>query len=204
MAGAIHDVATSEIGGMLWKKTASMGPELNKELRDIWGTTYKENSTRKEPNSGFRPQLSCLSETNWPTLIIESGVSETLERLRVDTQWWPDNSLGNVNIVLLFSINDPKQEILIEQWEFSHPQNHPGTGLELHPEKIPTCRVSFTIALGDASAPAASTSVEPSEPDPPNLLLTLQFQLTFPNLLLWHQLTISNTLLWALLTPPQT
>jgi len=71
MAGAIYDVATSEIGEMLWKKTASMGPELDEELRDMWETTYKENSTRKEPHSGFRPQLSCLSETNWPTPIIE-------------------------------------------------------------------------------------------------------------------------------------
>jgi len=69
-----------------------------------------------------------------------------------------------VNIVLLFSINNAKQEILIEQWEFSHAQNHAGT--RLHLEKIPTCSVSFTIALGDASAPAASTSVEHSEPDP--------------------------------------
>jgi len=64
MPGATHEVATSEFGGKLWKKTASMGPELDEDLRDMRETTYKGNSTRKETNSGVRLQLSHLSETD--------------------------------------------------------------------------------------------------------------------------------------------
>ncbi|CUS15112.1 unnamed protein product, partial [Tuber aestivum] len=117
MLSGIHEVATSEFGRMLWKKTASMGDDLDEDLLDMRGTRYKGVSSSKEADSAFRPQSSRPHKTNWPTVVVESGVSETLERLRVDAKWWLYNSSGDVRIVLLFSIKEVGQEILIEQWE---------------------------------------------------------------------------------------
>lgn len=118
----IHEEATSQFARMLWEKAARIRPQLGEELRDMRGTTYYGNlGSRKEADSAFRPQSSRPTRAHWPTLVVETGVSQSLGQLQVAARWWLRNSRGNVNIVLLFSVDEENRKILIEQWEASRP-----------------------------------------------------------------------------------
>jgi len=61
---------------------------------------------------------------NWPTLVIESGHSETLPELHKDMQWWFQASNHEVKIVILAKFDDQQHHILLEKWEeeISSPQ----------------------------------------------------------------------------------
>ena len=87
------------------------------DLCDMGGTTYTGRSTKKEADSCWRPIATRPNPMDWPTLVFEVGVSETLRKLRNDAQWWLANSQGRVKIVLLFKINRVARTIHIEKWE---------------------------------------------------------------------------------------
>ncbi|OJJ45796.1 hypothetical protein ASPZODRAFT_528370 [Penicilliopsis zonata CBS 506.65] len=58
----------------------------------------------------------------WPTLVFETGVSESLSRLRNDARWWFNNSKGAVRIVLVISIKrSGNKEVTIEKWQLLPP-----------------------------------------------------------------------------------
>src|SRR5271170_4913428 len=46
-------------------------------------------------DSSFRPSSHRPNNTDWPTIVIESGVSETLRHLRFDADWWLRKSGGS-------------------------------------------------------------------------------------------------------------
>jgi len=116
MAGELHEVVHRKFECMLNEKAARMG--LPDDLGLIGGARHKGNSSRKEPDSCYIPRSRVLAGgTRWPTLAVESGVSQTIERLRVDANWWIMNSSGAVNIVLVFSVKKADRIIDIEQWE---------------------------------------------------------------------------------------
>jgi len=116
MASKLHEVVHRKFEYMLHGKAAQMG--LCDDLGKIGGARHQGNSSRKEPDSYYIPRSSVLAgAAPWPTLAVESGVSEMIERLRVDAHWRTTNSSGAVNIVLVFSVNKANRIIGIEQWE---------------------------------------------------------------------------------------
>ena len=150
MLSSIHELATSEFCRMLWKKAASIEKGLDWDLIGLGGSTYKGKFGIKEANSVFRPRSSRPRRANWPTLVVESGVSEMVERLRVDAKWWLMNSWGEVNIVLVFSINEENKEILIEQWEMALPEDPAGTCSQSeNATMLPKCISTFNLTLED-------------------------------------------------------
>jgi len=184
MLGPTHQLATSEFGRMLWKKTASIGSRLDEDLKDMRSTRYKwipavkEASTikeasaskkestigSKEADSTFRPKSTRPNKEDWPTLAIESGVSEKLPRLRVDAKWWLSSSSRKVNIVLIFAINEANKTVLIEQWEIFSTENFTTTHTRSKDfVQIPKCRTSFTIAWADTSELSTITTVDPDQ-----------------------------------------
>lgn len=52
-------------------------------------TRYRgsSNSSFKEGDSGHKPRALRPSPSDWPTIVFESGFSESLPRLRVDAAW---------------------------------------------------------------------------------------------------------------------
>lgn len=42
---------------------------------------------------------------NWPSLVLEIGMSESLPQLRADASWWYPNSDGNIRLVILIHAN---------------------------------------------------------------------------------------------------
>ena len=98
----------------------------------------------KEGDSAFRPRSILPRETDWPTIVIESGWSETLTKLREDAHRWLENSRGDVKIVLLFSIGRRARTMIIEKWENRPvPTNRPRT--RSNTTQIPTQIQAITI-----------------------------------------------------------
>lgn len=98
-------------------KCVEMGVE--DELVYTGGATFTlqtQKRIKKEADSSFKPR--CRNrEGDFPTLVIESGVSESVPRMRVDARLWLVGSGGEVKVVLVTAINVDAKTIILERWE---------------------------------------------------------------------------------------
>jgi hypothetical protein len=104
----------------------SLSDEVNHKLegmglarRSLWGcgsTTYAGFSSSKEGDSTYKPKWCRAGKGNWPTLVFEAGLSETLASLRTDAEWWLTNSRGEVKIAIVISIKPAQKSLWIEKW----------------------------------------------------------------------------------------
>lgn len=157
MLSKIHGVTMNEFCRMLWEKAASIGKGLDRDLMDIGGTTFGGKFTSKEADAAFQPRSSRPGKASWPTLVVECGKSEAIRRLRVDAKWWLLNSAGQVNIVLVFSINEESKQIIVEQWEMAPHEDPADTSS--HSEDatmVPKCISTFTVT------PVGHQALEPT------------------------------------------
>lgn len=97
------------------------------EMRWEISTTHQGESSGKQPDRQLttRPHLprDCPLR-GWPTLVIESGMTESLERLvRQDARWWFRNSHSDVKYVLIISIHTGENRVVqLEKW--GSPETH--------------------------------------------------------------------------------
>ena len=103
-------------------------------------TTHPGTYSRKgkQPDQCFWPvtrQPTGGQLREWPTLVIETGVSESLPKLREDALWWFQNSNGDVRIVLLLSINKNQRTALLEKWQLA-PTNTPQPMTRITPNRL--------------------------------------------------------------------
>ncbi|ELR03680.1 hypothetical protein VC83_00364 [Pseudogymnoascus destructans] len=83
------------------------------------GGKCKGNSTSKQPDSSYKPSFRGIH--GWPTVVVESGLSESLTQLRSDVSWWFVNSEAQVHIALIISVRQDDRSIVIETWEVTQP-----------------------------------------------------------------------------------
>ncbi|RPA94615.1 hypothetical protein L873DRAFT_1746861 [Choiromyces venosus 120613-1] len=173
-AGELHELVHREFAYMCREKAVGLG--LGHELRDVGRRIFQGIASRKEPDTAFKPSSRPL-ESNWPTVVFECGVSESLKRLTVDSRWWLDNSAEGVKIVLLFSIAKVARSIHIEKWEMLTVQNPHATSANPHPfvtrpTKVHEVDIAGPVALAPVAlapakhAPAAPTPAVPAPAGP--------------------------------------
>ena len=106
----------------------AVGMGLRWELFNIGATTFKTPRMSKVGDSAFKPLSIRPRKEDWPTIVLESGWSESLTKLRQDAHRWLENSREDVKIVLLFSIGRTARTMIIEKWENRPvPTNRPAT-----------------------------------------------------------------------------
>ncbi|ODM16426.1 hypothetical protein SI65_07933 [Aspergillus cristatus] len=76
----------------------------------------------KQPDQCFWPGVKPVSLgsdrlDSWPTLVIETGVGGSVDRLREDAKCWFDNSKGDTRIVLLLVVDKEERVIRVEKWQ---------------------------------------------------------------------------------------
>jgi hypothetical protein len=111
-----HEFAHRSFGKLLDSQSLAMGISPF-EFADVGGTTYQGHSVKKEADTAYKPSTYRPNTADWPTLILEAGVSQSLRQLRNSAKWWLSNSRGQVKIVLIFSIHEGSRTIQIEKWE---------------------------------------------------------------------------------------
>ena len=111
-----HERAHLTLGQRIFLEVVAMQIRVE-EFTAIGSTRYRgQTASSKESDSGWK-NLRVRSNTgDWPSLIIEAGMSESLPRLRSDARWWLEHSAGNVRIVLLVWIQPTIRTVQIEKW----------------------------------------------------------------------------------------
>jgi hypothetical protein len=93
-------------------------------------TKFQVRRASKEGDTAYKPLSIRPREVDWPTIVIEAGWSESLQKLRLDAGFWLEDSGGDVKIVLLISIGRRARAgtMIIEKWENRPvPANRPAT-----------------------------------------------------------------------------
>ncbi|KAJ5926168.1 hypothetical protein N7516_007941 [Penicillium verrucosum] len=98
-----HEIATSQFTTVIHDELKAMGLPLAKKLTTR--TCPPSRHTRPIENAGY------------PSLVIETGVSESLGRLRQDARKWFADSAGDVRIVIL--IHASENIVCFEQWQLA-------------------------------------------------------------------------------------
>ncbi|PWY90213.1 hypothetical protein BO70DRAFT_415768 [Aspergillus heteromorphus CBS 117.55] len=57
----------------------------------------------------------------WPTLVIEAGLEGCRKKLQHEVRWWFAHSRGGVRTVLLLLVDEPTQDLHVEQWQLAQP-----------------------------------------------------------------------------------
>lgn len=119
ISGFAHEASTAHLQCEIWVHMLAMGVHRNE---GAWGmsATHRGTSAGKQPDHQFLPEprwpRNCQLH-GWPTLVIETGFTESLQRVRQDAKWWFSNSNGDVKCVLLVLIPRRSKMARLEKWE---------------------------------------------------------------------------------------
>lgn len=109
-----HEKAHRDMARIFDVQTHLMGVGLQ-EFSAVGATLYKgPTGSGKECDSSWIN--SWLRPGGFPCLVIEVGVSESLEQLHRDAAWWVANSAGQVNLIILISVAVQTKQIQIEKY----------------------------------------------------------------------------------------
>ncbi|KFY00574.1 hypothetical protein V490_01279 [Pseudogymnoascus sp. VKM F-3557] len=111
MASPKHDTAAALLAFKISSKLESFGVPATAFL-PVGAAGRQGKYTAKQPDASFKP--SFRGENGWPSLVIESGLAESLVQLRRDAAWWLTNSDGQVRIALLASMQKDDRSIVVE------------------------------------------------------------------------------------------
>lgn len=73
-------------------------------------------ASSKEADAALKPATRTGAQ-DWPSFVIETGPSESLQRLRVDADWWLINGNEDVQMVLLICVGTTPKCLQLETWE---------------------------------------------------------------------------------------
>ncbi|KAJ5327668.1 hypothetical protein N7452_008058 [Penicillium brevicompactum] len=131
IASYFHILATTQLVGAIDSQLSAM---LNATTHIRWGANTAHEPTAhngKQPDEAFFPpsRWAPVSQTwSCPTLIIETGVPQSLSRLREDAKWWFASTNGNVRIVLILIFSG--STLHIEKWQLAPPNGPRPLGRE--------------------------------------------------------------------------
>lgn len=122
---AEHDACTRGLANEIERNCLGMGVPITDFM--MGGTTTHKRAggqRAKMPDECLWPasrEHGTDRPHGWPTLVIETGVAESLPRLEQDARWWFENSLGETRIVLVMSISRKRRRIIIQKWQLAPP-----------------------------------------------------------------------------------
>jgi hypothetical protein len=125
LPSAEHEAAPLNLTIGVVEKLVMMGMPAN-EFHAVGATRIRGRNSSKEADSAYRPYSFRPNKTDWPTIVFEAGLSESLSRLRSDARWWLMESGGDVKTVIIISVKRAQSMIRIEKWELA-----PRTGRRL-------------------------------------------------------------------------
>lgn len=86
------------------------------DLMSLGNARVTSGDISKEPDSSFRPvAVPAGPDRRWPSVVIESGYSESTIHLRQMADLWISESDGQVKVVIVISIERAREKILIEK-----------------------------------------------------------------------------------------
>lgn len=112
-----HERAHTGLANLMVAKLASMNG-VNLSLDWTGSADIHTSSRTKRADQEFAPRKLPPGRSDmWPTLVIESGFSESKPKLQSDAEWWLKASNGDVTTALTISVHRKQAEIVIEKWQ---------------------------------------------------------------------------------------
>ncbi|KAK3359881.1 hypothetical protein B0T25DRAFT_577931 [Lasiosphaeria hispida] len=153
---ALHEELHGRLYDEFIGQVRDMG--LKNSWRGIRSTTLSAQQghsgrSGKEGDSTGGPEPQRAAKSAWPTLVIEAGFSQSLEKLHLAMRRWFSLSNHEVKIVLLAKFNGTT--ILLEKWE-EEMQVRPGATTTRHSllqHPTPVLRQSITITQNATTNP---------------------------------------------------
>ena len=177
MPGVFHGATAMGFGiGIIGKVSQLPGHSLESVF--CLGTAEFEvpGLIKKQGDCGIKPNSRVLA-TDWPSLMIEAGYSETLQQLRLDAKIWLIHSVGRTKIVIIIKIAADRNSLDVERWELV-----PNTQTRITrstPPLVPVVVQAFQIQRNGTVHPANSQLVIPylkifdnPHPDAADILFT--------------------------------
>jgi hypothetical protein len=111
-----HEKAHRLLGSLIQRTILPMGIAIE-EFCGLGSSTCRgQNASAKEADSSWINYRIRPNTGDWPCFVIETGVSESMPRLRSDARWWIEHSAGAVNLVLLIWIRPAGKKVKMEKW----------------------------------------------------------------------------------------
>ncbi|RFU24231.1 hypothetical protein B7463_g12109, partial [Scytalidium lignicola] len=154
----IHERAHRSLGSDIICRADRMGLSRAEHL-ELGATLYtSENDSKKEADSSYvNNTIHPRPKKRWPSLVIEAGYSESINRLRTDARWWISLSKHAVRIVLLIKVNPNRRRVTIEKWI---PDPNPNPRVTRNRGPYPAALVA-TIAINQSNANASTITGGP-------------------------------------------
>jgi len=143
----------------LFIDAVSMG--LRREFFGIGSTTFMDRDangniiSEGEGDSCRKPTSMRTNRDHYPTLVIEVGWSQTLEKLREKARWWFDKSIGDVKIFLLVKSSPGSNHIRIEKWKLAPAASRQGAtttraATAMTPQCVHVVEIARAAGINDA------------------------------------------------------
>lgn len=115
-------------------------------VSSLAGTRVQGTTCSKEPHGSWAPEdMPPGRNENWPTVVLEVGVSELRNKLRADAAWWLADSDGQVHVVIIISVNQTIAEVTFEKVTLQERPRYMRNGRrQFQPETRQLIRVSRT------------------------------------------------------------
>ena len=118
-----HEGLHIGLDNRFFAKACLMG--LEEEFFGVGSSTFQEKDadgnviSEGEGDSSRKPSSMRTDKHQYPTLVIEAGWTQTLEKLQQKAEWWFAKSRGDVKIVLLVKSSPRSNHIQIEKWKLA-------------------------------------------------------------------------------------
>jgi hypothetical protein len=127
MVGVKHEMCAGLLNNVFEKLVDTRtGDDLT--LIAMKSSRYK-GPRREEGDNSYKP-LTCIMKSNWPTIVFEMGVSESLAQLQLNAKFWIEASQGKTLVVIIAFIDRVAESIFIERW-----QDAPRAALQRQPAR---------------------------------------------------------------------
>lgn len=158
MVGVTHETCASLLQGCFVEEVRSRVGNIF-SLRGLKSSRFRAPRRMKEADDAFKP-WSRTSESDWPSIVFEVGVSEQRTQLQLDVRYWLECSPGQQTwIVIIASVNKGAGTIYIERWQAAPapalqppPALQPGRALlprnvnnPLARQVVPICMQALTL-----------------------------------------------------------
>jgi hypothetical protein len=116
----VHEKLHRKLDDLIFGQAFSMG--LGSEFESAGSTTFSHQNRagrttgRGEADSARLPESLRPLRTDWPTLVIEAGDSQSMPGLKLKARWWFHASNHHVKIVLLVKWFRQSERIILQKW----------------------------------------------------------------------------------------
>ncbi|KAJ5381573.1 uncharacterized protein N7496_004001 [Penicillium cataractarum] len=112
-----HEIAVRVFERLFFDCLKPMG--LDDCLQTFGSATCKaENGSAKQPDCQFLPRRLPRDRTKkWPSVVVETGYSESPSKLMSDARFWLSESNGDVQMVITIKIGRSLPDLVLESWE---------------------------------------------------------------------------------------